>query len=80
MIVQGVLNGGKAVTKKVDMSPGETIDVSVSVDLDAGKVSFTTKGQTVEAALVRPLNGITHVGYCVDNATADFSPIETIRE
>ena len=80
MIVQGALSGGKAVTEKVDVSPGETIDVSVSVDLDAGKVSFTTKGQTVEAALLRPLKSITHVGYCVDNATADFSPIETIGE
>ena len=80
MIVQGALSGGKAVTQKVDVSADETIDVTVRVDLDAGKVTFTAKGQTVEAALVRPLQGITHAGYCVDNATAEFSPIETIRE
>ncbi len=80
LIVQGPLSGGKSVIGKVDVSAGETIDVTVRVDLVAGKVAFTAKGRTVEAALVRPLKGITHVGYCVDNATADFSPIEMTGE
>jgi len=80
LIVQGALKGGKTTSKKLDAGVDETVDVAVTVDLESQKVAFTAKGETVEAALVRPLKQITHVGYCVDNATADFSPIEVTGE
>ena len=76
LVVQGPLTGGKAVTQKIDAAPGETLDVTITVDLDSQKVAFAVKGATIEAALQRRLESITHVGYCVDNSTAEFSPIE----
>ena len=75
LIVQGSLTGGKVVTQKLDAGPGETLDVTITVDLEGQKVTFAVKGVTVEAALQRRVESITHVGYCVDNSTADFSPI-----
>jgi outer membrane protein assembly factor BamB len=76
LIVQGPLTGGKATSKKVDVAVDETVDVTITVDLEGQKVIFAAKGETIEAALVRPMKQVAFVGYCVDNATADFSPIE----
>jgi outer membrane protein assembly factor BamB len=80
MIVQGTLQEGKSVSQKLDVNVEETIDLTVTVDLEKQTVVFATKGQTLEAALVRRMAEVTHVGYCVDNATADFSPIDVSGE
>jgi len=80
MIVQGTLKEGKSASQKMDVKVEETIDLTVTVDLENQKVLFAAKGQTLEAALVRRLAEITHVGYCVENSTTDFSPIDISGE
>lgn len=80
MIVQGPLKDGKTTLKKMDVRADETLDVEVTVDLVAQKVRFAVKGQTLEAAIQQRMDKITHVGYCVDNATCDFSPIARFGE
>jgi len=76
LLVQGPLTGGKAQTAKVEAPIGSTVELTVTVDLDRQRVSFTTRGVTLEAPLERRLEAITHVGYCTDNAIADASPLQ----
>ena len=76
VIVEGSVQNGKAASKPLAVGPDETIEVTVSVDLEAQKVSMTAGGQTVAAPLSRKLSSVTHVGYCVLDAATDFSPIE----
>ena len=77
--VQGSLGGGAGTkTQGVDVSTpiGKTVELRVVVDLGAAKVTFTADGHLVEAKLDPPLKAVTHVGYAVDNAVAEFSAIE----
>ncbi len=79
-IVQGRLLG-KPKTKAVDIKAdlGKPVALSVQVDLRRGDVVFTAGGVTVKAKLLRPLKSVTHVGFCVDSAIAEFSPLKTTR-
>jgi len=79
-IFEGPSQGAKAATQKVQLDPAQTLEVTVTVDLEAQKVSLAAQGQTVEAKLTRRLSTITHVGYCVINAATDFSPVEVSGE
>jgi len=56
--------------------PGRTVNIAIAVDLPGRKIKMTIDGATVEAPLARPLKSITHVGYCVLNAAAEFSRID----
>ena len=47
-----------------------------TVDLASRRVTCKVGEVALEADLERPLKAITHVGYAVDNAVADFAPIE----
>jgi outer membrane protein assembly factor BamB len=77
VIVQGPLKaGGTAVSRKVETGGDETFDIRIDVDLGSGKVRLQVRGATLEADLARPMEAITHVGYCVDDAVTDFGPIE----
>jgi outer membrane protein assembly factor BamB len=76
LAVQGTLEDGKTASQDLAVDLGETLDVSVAIDLDAQKLTLTVKGVVVEAPLARPLKAITHVGYAVDGAYTDFTPVK----
>jgi len=80
LIVQEPLGAGeKSKSAGVNVPVGTTVHLRVQVDLAKQKVVFTADGATIEADLERPLQSITHVGYCTDSAVAEFSPIEVAR-
>ncbi len=77
MIVQGSLAEG-GTTKQVDVTAqvGKPVDLVVEVDLASQRVRLVAAGTTVEAKLARPLKSITHVGFAMDNAVVDFTPLK----
>ena len=40
-------------------------------------VTFTANKATVDVKLAKPLKAITHVGFSMDSAVVDFSPLVT---
>lgn len=80
-ILQGPLAGEKAASKtaKVDASDSRGLEVAVTVDMDAQKVTYVANGVTLEAPLKSPLTAVTHVGYVMDSALIDVAPIEIER-
>jgi outer membrane protein assembly factor BamB len=77
-IVQGPLLTGKSKGADVRAPDEKGLAISVTVDIKAGKVTYTANGVTIEARMDRPLKSITHVGYAMDSACIDVAPI-TIR-
>lgn len=75
-IVQVSLSKSKADTVPYEIDTEKTHELLVTVDLDAGDVTFQSGLATVKAKLARPMKSITHVGYCTNNATVDFSTVE----
>ena len=76
-IIQGSLAGsnsgeGASVNAPID----QVVALTVRVDLDKQKVTFTAGTVTVEADLKTPMKSITHVGYCTASGLAEFSPVE----
>ena len=68
----GTARGRAAKTQKLPRREAGVAEIETSVDLTGQKVTLTTQGQTLEAALKRPLKSITHVGYCTLSAVTDF--------
>ncbi|MEW6357605.1 MAG: PQQ-binding-like beta-propeller repeat protein [Planctomycetota bacterium] len=62
----------------VDLSKEQ--EVVVTVDVPSRQVTMTIGGGQVALTLKRNLKSISHVGYCVQNAVCDFSPVEISRE
>jgi hypothetical protein len=80
-IVQGPLK--KATQTKgaaVEAAPAQVLEFTVQVDLAQQTVTLTANGVIVESPLSRPLQSITHVGICTDNATCDFSPVQVQQQ
>jgi len=76
-IIQGPLSKNKGVTTPCVTEQDKPYALTVTVDLATGDVAFEGGGVQVAAKLERPLKSITHVGYCLNGALTDFSPIET---
>lgn len=77
-VIQGPLAKEKGATSPCATEVGRPYELTVAVDLASGDVTLSAGGATVTAKLERPIRAITHVGYCVSGASADFSPIEVI--
>jgi len=77
-IIQGPLTKNKGATTPRVTDPQQPHELTVTVDLASGNVTFKSGKATVTAKLEQPMKSITHIGYCVNNATVDFSPIEVI--
>jgi outer membrane protein assembly factor BamB len=75
-ILQGPLAANEGATATCTTKYDTAYDLVVTVDLDAGDVTFQGAGVTVTAKLERPMKNITHVGYCLKGTVTDFSPIE----
>jgi len=75
-IIQGSLAAGEGATTPCTTDYGKPYELTVTVDLAAGRVVFKGGGVTVEAKLDRPMERITHIGYCLKDTIVDFSPIE----
>lgn len=75
-IIQGPLATGDSVTAPCVTDNDKQYKLTVTVDLATGNVTFQGGGVTVKAKLNRPMNSITHVGYCLKGTIVDFSPIE----
>ena len=81
MIVQGALTGAaKSRSADVKAVVGKPLALVVHVDLGRQTVSFTANRATVTAKLARPLKAITHVGFSMDSAVAEFSAPEIAPE
>jgi len=50
-------------------------EIVVTVDVPAGTVEMTAAGKTVSLKLKRDLKCIAYVGYCVQSAVSDFTPV-----
>ena len=80
-ILQGpLLNQPKTTAADFTQKVAAPVSLSVAIDLKRQQVTFTAGGATVEAKLDQPLKRITHVGFCVDSAVAEFSPLKVTRE
>ena len=75
-IVQGPLLKGASKGVKIDAPNDKGVQIEVRVDLKAQKIVYTANGETIEARIQRPLKSITHVGYVMNAAIIDFSPVE----
>ena len=75
-IAQGTYQDGKQTSKPLEIDKDSLVPLTVVVDIKAQKVTLTVKNVTVEAPLARPLKAVTHVGYAVDAAYSEFSPID----
>lgn len=78
-IVQGPLQQGRVQGAKINLGQGGSLDILVTVDLKTQKILYQANSQTIEAKIDRPLRSITHIGYAVNSAQADFAPIEVKR-
>ena len=76
-IIQGAIKAStRSTAADVDASVGKPVDLTVRVDLDRQTVTLAAGATTVEAQLAEPLKQITHVGFCTDQAVADFSDLQ----
>ena len=75
-IIEGPLATSKGATTPCVTDLGKQYELLVTVDLAAGSVTFRSGETTLTAKLQRPMKSITHVGYCLNETIADFSPIE----
>lgn len=78
-IIQGPLSANKGATTACVIDTEKTHDLAVTVDLASGDVTFKSGPATVTARLASPMKTITHVGYCANRATVDFSRIEVTK-
>jgi hypothetical protein len=78
LIIPGPMSAKKG-GRKLDHA-SQPLTLEVAVTFDSRKVTMQVAGETIEAILDRPLNSITHLGYCVQNAVTDFSHIESVGE
>jgi hypothetical protein len=75
-ILQGPLTTNEGATTPCDTELEKQYELTVTVDLASGDVTFQGGDATVTAKLDRPMKSITHVGYCLNASIADFSPVE----
>jgi hypothetical protein len=75
-IIQGALAANEGATKPCETNYETPYELTVTVDLATGSVTFQGGDATVNAKLARPLKSITHVGYSLKGTIVDFSPIE----
>jgi outer membrane protein assembly factor BamB len=75
-ILQGSLAANQGATTPCETEYDTQYELTVTVDLESGNVTFQGGGVTVSAKLDRPMQSITHVGYCLKETIVDFSPIE----
>ncbi|RKY10134.1 MAG: hypothetical protein DRP66_00510, partial [Planctomycetota bacterium] len=61
---------------KINAPNDKGVQIEVTVDLKAQKIVYTANGETIEARIQRPLKSITYVGYVMNAAIIDFSPVE----
>ena len=75
-IIQGPLAANEGATTPCVTDYDKQYELTVTVDLATGSVTFQGGGVTVNAKLDRPMKSITHVGYCLKGTIVDFSPIK----
>jgi outer membrane protein assembly factor BamB len=75
-IVQGSLGADTAETVPYVTDVEQPYELIVTVDLASGELTFQGGEAKLTARLERPMKSITHVGYCLKDSIADFSPIE----
>ncbi|MCX6910571.1 MAG: PQQ-binding-like beta-propeller repeat protein [Verrucomicrobia bacterium] len=75
-ILQGPTSANKGVTTPYVIDVEKVHELVVTVDLASGDVTFKSGPATVTAKLASPMKRITHVGYCTNHATVDFSAVE----
>ena len=79
-VLQGPLSRNKGATTAYEIDAEKLHDLIVTVDLASGVMTFKSGKATVTAKLASPMKSITHVGYCTNQATVDFSAVEVTSE
>jgi len=74
-IIQGPPAANEGATTPCVTAYDKQYELAVTVDLTTGSVTFRGGGATVSAKLDRPMQRISHVGYCLKGTIVDFSPI-----
>ena len=70
------MGSGTRNSKTIAVAPDGAVQLTVTVDLAARRIVFTAGTVSIEAPLKQPLEAVSFVGYAVDNAKIDFTPIE----
>ena len=80
-IIQGPLKGASPAARsaKVDVSDSKGLEAVVTVDLAAQQVTYLANGVKLQSPLKSSLPAITHLGYVIDSALIDVSPVEVER-
>jgi len=74
-IIRGPLAANEGATAPCVTAYDKQYELTVTVDLATGEVTFQGGGATVRGKLDRPMQRISHVGYCLKGTIVDFSPI-----
>lgn len=75
VIITGPANGGHVASLDASLDRAKNPGIKVTVDLAKHTVTLAAGGKEITAPLPERITTITHVGYCVNNAISDFSPI-----
>ena len=78
-LIQGPFTDAKSKVASIKAPDDKGAELTVQVNLKDQKVTLTVNGVTIESKLQTPLKRITHVGYAMDRAIVDCSPIEIQR-
>jgi len=78
-IVQGAFTNAESMFAPIKAPDNKGAEITVQVNLKDQKVTLTANGVTIESKFQTPLKRITHVGYAMDRALIDFTPIEIQR-
>ena len=79
-IVQGPRKGGKSRAAQAKLGKDRAVDLTVTVDLRARKVTLEAAGKTLTVDLELDMKSVTHAGFAVDSAFSAFSPVEVEGE
>jgi outer membrane protein assembly factor BamB len=78
-IIQGPLSKDQGAATPCVTAPATPYELTVTVDLALGDVTFQGGEATLTAKLQRSMKSITHVGYSLSGAITDFGPIEIAK-
>ena len=60
----------------IDAPDNKAVKITIAIDLKAQKIALTANGEKIETQIQPPVKAITHLGYAIESAHADFAPIQ----
>ncbi len=75
VIITGPTNGNQVASVPAALDRTKNPEIRVVVDLAQRTVTLRAGGKEATAPLPERITAISHIGYCLNNAISDFSPI-----